>query len=135
MRNILRFLVIVFITAMILFTIGISYHLTLEKNLRLIFWSFLLELLTFILVYKQSQEVLSISQIAKQFWLYFKSTILIPILVTIILVKEILSSSPKTVIYFYLNVVVMFYAIGMILSLGYVISPKHSIFNKIKKIK
>lgn len=133
MRNILRFLVIVFITAMILFTIGISYHLTLEKNLRLIFWSFLLELLTFILVYKQSQEVLSISQIAKQFWLYFKSTILIPILVTIILVKEILSSSPKTVIYFYLNVVVMFYAIGMILSLGYVISPKHSILNKIKK--
>lgn len=95
----------------------------------------MLELLTFTLVYKQSKEVLSISQIAKQFWLYFKSTILIPILVTIILVKEILSSTLEIMIYFYLNVVVMCYAIGMILSLGYVISPKHSIFNKIKNIK
>ncbi|KIS12708.1 hypothetical protein AT50_00075 [Streptococcus equi subsp. zooepidemicus Sz105] len=91
----------------------------------------MLELLTFTLVYKQSKEVLSISQIAKQFWLYFKSTIL----VTIILVKEILSSTLEIMIYFYLNVVVMCYAIGMILSLGYVISPKHSIFNKIKNIK
>lgn len=104
-------------------------------KIRHIFWSFLLELLTFTLVYKQSKEVLSISQIAKQFWLYFKSTILIPILVTIILVKEILSSTLEIMIYFYLNVVVMCYAIGMILSLGYVISPKHSIFNKIKNIK
>lgn len=135
MRNILRFVVVEVITALLLFTIGILYHFTFEKNLLLIFWSFLLEFLIFILVNKQSKEVLSIHQIVKQFWLFFKSTILIPMLVTIILIKEILVNSSEIMIYFYLNIIIMYFSIGLILSLGYIISPKHSIFNKCKSMK
>ncbi|WP_424555720.1 hypothetical protein [Streptococcus agalactiae] len=135
MRNILRFIVIEVVTALLLFTIGIFYHFTFEKNLLLIFWSFLIEFLIFIFVNKQSKEVLSIHQIVKEFWLFFKSTILIPMLVTIILIKEILVNSSEMIIYFYLNIIIMYFSIGLILSLGYIISSKHSIFNKCKSMK
>lgn len=45
MHNILRFLGIVIISAVILFSIGSFYDLSLMKNILLICWSFLLDLL------------------------------------------------------------------------------------------
>lgn len=44
MRNILRFLGIVIISAVILFSIGSFYDLPLMKNIQLICWSFILDL-------------------------------------------------------------------------------------------
>lgn len=51
MHNILRFLGIVIISAVILFSIGSFYDLSLMKNILLICWSFLFDLLVF--VFKQ----------------------------------------------------------------------------------
>ncbi|SQG51191.1 Uncharacterised protein [Streptococcus pyogenes] len=50
MRNILRFLGIIIISAVILFSIGSFYDLPLMKNIQLICWSFILDL--FVFVYK-----------------------------------------------------------------------------------
>ncbi|HEO6918753.1 TPA: hypothetical protein VBC73_001857, partial [Streptococcus agalactiae] len=67
------------------------------------------------------------------FWLFIKCTILIPILVAFIIMKGCLTSISDILIYFYLHLVVVYYTIGMILSLGRIISPEHSMFNKLRK--
>ena len=101
MHNILRFLGIVIISAMILLSIGSFYDLSLMKNILLICWSFLIDLLVF----------------------------LIPFIIMI----GCLTSISDISIYFYLHLVVVYYTIGMILSLGHIISPEHSMFNKLRK--
>ncbi|HFH9339354.1 TPA: hypothetical protein ACGN7G_000775 [Streptococcus agalactiae] len=126
MHNILRFLGIVIISAVILFSIGSFYDLSLMKNILLICWSFLFK-------QRQTTEVLTWYQVVKQFWLFIKCTILIPILVAFIIMKGCLTSISDILIYFYLHLVVVYYTIGMILSLGRIISPEHSMFNKLRK--
>ncbi|HEO2646134.1 TPA: hypothetical protein VAQ33_001715 [Streptococcus agalactiae] len=133
MHNILRFLGIVIISAVILFSIGSFYDLTLMKNILLICWSFLFDLLVFVFKQRQTAEVLTWYQVVKQFWLFIKCTILIPILVAFIIMKGCLTSISDILIYFYLHLVVVYYTIGMILSLGRIISPEHSMFNKLRK--
>ncbi|MFB0673561.1 hypothetical protein, partial [Streptococcus pyogenes] len=78
MRNILRFLGIVIISAVILFSIGSFYDLPLMKNIQLICWSFILDLFVFVYKQRQTTEVLAWYQVVKQFWLFIKCTILIP---------------------------------------------------------
>ncbi len=56
MHNILRFLGIVIISAVILFSIGSFYDLTLMKNILLICWSFLFDLLVFCLQTKTNDR-------------------------------------------------------------------------------
>ncbi|MQQ23596.1 hypothetical protein GEF82_03205 [Streptococcus agalactiae] len=92
MHNILRFLGIVIISAVILFSIGSFYDLTLMKNILLICWSFLFDLLVFVFKQRQTTEVLTWYQVVKQFWLFIKCTILIPILVAFIIMKGCLTS-------------------------------------------
>ncbi|HEO4737532.1 TPA: hypothetical protein VA063_000810 [Streptococcus agalactiae] len=129
MHNILRFLGIVIISAMILLSIGSFYDLSLMKNILLICWSFLLDLLVFVFKHRQTTEVLTWYQVVKQFWLFIKCTILIPFIIMI----GCLTSISDISIYFYLHLVVVYYTIGMILSLGHIISPEHSMFNKLRK--
>ncbi len=129
MHNILRFLGIVIISAMILLSIGSFYDLSLMKNILLICWSFLLDLLVFVFKQRQTTEVLTWYQVVKQFWLFIKCTILIPCFPMI----GCLTSISDISIYFYLHLVVVYYTIGMILSLGHIISPEHSMFNKLRK--
>lgn len=129
MHNILRFLGIVIISAMILLSIGSFYDLSLMKNILLICWSFLLDLLVFVFKQRQMTEVLTWYQVVKQFWLFIKCTILIPFIIMI----GCLTSISDISIYFYLHLVVVYYTIGMILSLGHIISPEHSMFNKLRK--
>ncbi|RLU35159.1 hypothetical protein DIY18_01160 [Streptococcus iniae] len=90
MRTILRFLVIISISGIILFVIGNVYNLSLKKNLILIFWSFLFELQVFIFTCKQTKEILTRQEWFKQIVLFFKSTIMVPVLIILIIVKEIL---------------------------------------------
>lgn len=78
MRNILRFLGIIIISAVILFSIGSFYDLPLMKNIQLICWSFILDLFVFVYKQRQTTEVLTWYQVVKQFWLFIKCTILIP---------------------------------------------------------
>ncbi|HFS5704016.1 TPA: hypothetical protein ACTEI2_000674 [Streptococcus agalactiae] len=129
MHNILRFLGIVIISAMILLSIGSFYDLSLMKNILLICWSFLLDLLVFVFKQRQTTEVLTWYQVVKQFWLFIKCTILIPFIIMI----GCLTSISDISIYFYLHLVVVYYTIGMILSLDHIISPEHSMFNKLRK--
>lgn len=56
MHNILRFLGIVIISAVILFSIGSFYDLSLMKNILLICWSFLFDLLVFVFKQRQTTE-------------------------------------------------------------------------------
>ncbi|EKS17231.1 hypothetical protein HMPREF9318_02108 [Streptococcus urinalis FB127-CNA-2] len=133
MRNIFRFLSIITISGLVLIIIGSLYHLSFNKNILLICWSLMLELLVFIFVSRTSKEILSLHQIIKQFWLFIKNTVLIPILVTILLIIGHLTRISELLIYFYLHIIVVCYTVGMITSLSCSISPKHSIFNKFKK--
>lgn len=114
---------------MILLSIGSFYDLSLMKNILLICWSFLLDLLVFVFKQRQTTEVLTWYQVVKQFWLFIKCTILIPFIIMI----GCLTSISDISIYFYLHLVVVYYTIGMILSLGHIISPEHSMFNKLRK--
>lgn len=127
MRNILRFLGIVIISAVILFSIGSFYDLPLMKNIQLICWSFILDLFVFVYKQRQTTEVLTWYQVVKQFWLFIKCTILIPTLIAFIIIIGCLTSISEVSIYFYLHLTVVCYTIGMILSLGRLISPNHSI--------
>ncbi|GET75507.1 hypothetical protein KNZ06_19590 [Streptococcus dysgalactiae subsp. equisimilis] len=63
MRNILRFLGIIIISAVILFSIGSFYDLPLMKNIQLICWSFILDLFVFVYKQRQTTEVLTWYQV------------------------------------------------------------------------
>lgn len=59
MRNTLRFIGIVVLSALLMFALGSFYHFSVTKNLLLIAWSLMFYLTAFLAVYKHSKEVLT----------------------------------------------------------------------------
>lgn len=135
MRNTLRFMGIVVLSALLMFALGSFYHFSVTKNLLLIAWSLMFYLTAFLAVYKHSKEVLSAKEYARQFWLFAKHTSLVPLVIVLILVYDLLTGGVSAlIVYFYGNIIITYYAIGAILSLGRLLSLENSIYYKLKAL-
>ena len=135
MRNMLRFIGIVVLSALLMFALGSFYHFSVTKNLLLIAWSLMFYLTAFLAVYKHSKEVLSAKECVSQFWLFAKYTSLVPIMIVLVLLYDLLTGGVSAlIVYFYGNIVITYYAIGAILSLGRLVSVENSIYYKLKML-
>lgn len=135
MRNMLRFIGIVVLSGLLMFALGSFYHFSVTKNLLLIAWSLMFYLTAFLAVYKHSKEVLSAKECVSQFWLFAKYTSLVPIMIVLVLLYDLLTGGVSAlIVYFYGNIVITYYAIGAILSLGRLVSVENSIYYKLKML-
>ena len=135
MRNMRRFIGIVVLSGLLMFALGSFYHFSVTKNLLLIAWSLMFSLTAFLAVYKHSKEVLSAKEYARQFWLFAKYTSLVPIMIVLVLLYDLLTGGVSAlIVYFYGNIVITYYAIGAILSLGRLVSVENSIYHKLKML-